>query len=175
MDNTDEIMWIVHIGTLVATYLLNTSRVLQATESYQECLILLNNTTQGRVAYISIYVILFNAYCLLNDGASAIPCGRKLLDFLCGFGLRNREGKLTHHLANLYQLQSKYKEAKGLFKKALGIMIETGEREGEAACYGNLGTVYHSLGEYAKAKQNLNNALAIQRQIGNKDGEAACY
>ena len=128
MDNTDEIMWIVHIGTLVATYLLNTSRVLHATESYQECLILLNNTTQGKVAYISIYVILFNAYCLLNDRASAIHCGRKLLDFLRGFGLRNTEGKLTHQLANLYQLQSKYKEAKGLFKKALGIMIETGER-----------------------------------------------
>ena len=178
MDNTDEIMWIVYIATLVATYLLNTSRVLQAAELCQECLILLNNTTQEKVvtvACISIYLVLFKAYCLLNDHASAIDCGTKLLHFLRGFGLRTKEGHLTCQVANLYQHQSKYKEAKGLFKEALTIMIEKGDREGEAACYGNLGTVYHSLADYAKAEEYLNNALLIQRQLGNKEGEAASY
>ena len=126
-------------------------------------------------ACISIYLVLFKAYCLLNDHASAIDYGTKLLHFLRGFGLRIKEGELTYQLANLYELQSKYKEPKGLFKKALGIMIETGDREGEAACYGNLGTVYHSLAEYAQAEEYINNALLIQRQLTNKEGEATCY
>ena len=178
MDNTDEIMWIVYIGTLVATYLLNTSQVLQAAELCQECLILLNNTTQEKVvtaACISIYLVLFKAYCPLNDHASAIDYGTKLLHFLRDFGLRTKEGQLTYQRANLYQHQSKYKEAKGLFKRALSILIEKGDKEGEAACYGILATVYLSLAEYAKAEENLNNALLIQRQLGNKEGEATCY
>ena len=178
MYNTDEIMWIISIATLVACFLLNTSRVLQATELCQECLILLNNTTQEKVVelpYTRIYRVLFQAYCLLNDHTNAINCGRKLLNFFCCFGLRAEEGKIAFELAELYYFQSKYKEAKELYIKALSIMIETGDRKGEAACYGNLGTVYLSLSEYAKAEEYLNNALAIKRQLGNKEGEAACY
>ena len=178
MNNTDEIIWIVWIGTLVASFLLNTSRVLQATELYQECLILLNNTAQEQaveVAHGWINTMLFQVYRLLNHHTSAINCGRKVLDFLRSFGLRAEEGKLTFQLAELHEHQSKYKQAEELYKKALSIMIETGDRTGETACYGNLGIVYHSLGEYAKAEINLNNALVIQRQLGNKEGEAACY
>ena len=113
MDNTDKIMWIL----LVATFFLTTSRVLQATELCQECLILLSNTAaQDQVvelAYKCIYAMLFRTYYLLNDHTSAINCGRKLLDFLRGFGLRNKEGEITFQLAELYKLQSKYKEARG--------------------------------------------------------------
>ena len=175
MDNKDKIMSILHVGY----FLLNTSQVLQATELCQECLILLNITaTQEQViefVYPRIYAVLFQAYRLLNDHTSAINFGRKVLDFLCGCGLRAEEGKLTLQLAELYQLQSKYKEAKQLYNKAMSIMIETGDSKGEALCHGNLGTVYHSLGEYAKAEEYLNNALAIKRQLGNKEEEAACY
>ena len=178
MDNKEKILWIVHIGTLVARFLLNTSRVLQAIALCNECFILLNNTAQKKLvkfAYLTIYLVLFKAHCLLNDHTSAINCGRKLLDFLRVFGLRNKEGELTFQLAKLCGLQSKYKEAKENYKQALIIMIETGNREGEAACYGNLGTVYHCLGEYAKAEEYQRKALPISKEIGDRDGEAACY
>ena len=171
MGNTEKILWIIYIGTLVASFLLDTSRVLQATELCQECLILLNSTAQEQVvelAYTRIYAMLFPAYCLLNDHTSAINCGSKLLDFLRDLGLRLEEGEMTFPLAKLYQLQSKYKEAKELYKKALGIMKETGDRKRETLCYRELGTVYYSLGEYAKAEEYLNNALTIQRELGNK-------
>ena len=175
MDNRVKIALIL----LVATFLLTTSRVRQATKLCQECLILLSNiATQEQVVqmvYECIYTTLFQAYRLLTDHTSAIICGRKLLDFLRGFRLGNKEGEITFQLAKLYQLQSKYKEAKGIYKKALSIMIGTGDREGEGACYGNLGTVYYSLSEYTKAEEYLNNALSVERQLGHKKGEATCY
>ena len=174
MGNTDEIMWMVYTGTLVATFLVNTSRVLQATELCQECLILLNNTAQEQVvesAYTSIYAMLFQAYRLLNNHTSAINCGRKLLQFLCGF----EEGRITFQLAKLYKLQSQYKEAKGFYKKALSIMIETGDREGEVGCYGNLASVSETLGEYRKAEEYQRKALEIRKEIGDRKGEAASY
>ena len=43
MDNTEEIITTIVIGTLVAAFLRNTSRVLRALELFKECLILLNN------------------------------------------------------------------------------------------------------------------------------------
>ena len=187
MNNTEEITWIIRIirilwiswiGTLVASFLLNTSRVLQATELCQECLILLNNTAQEQVVellYLEVYTLLFRAYYLLNDHTSAINCGRKLLSFFCGFGLRAEEGSTTFHLAQLHQLQSKYKEAKGLYKEALSIMIEIGDRNGEAACYAKLGTVSQCLGEYGKAEEYQRKALAIRKEIGDREGQAACY
>ena len=140
--------------------------------------IFLNNTTQEKVvtvACISVYVMLFKAYCLLIDHASAIHCGRRLPDFLRGFSLRTEEGELTHQLAKLYQHQSKYKEAKGLFKKALGIITDTGNKKEIATCYGNLGSVCQSLGEYGKAEEYQRKALAIRKEIGDREGEAACY
>ena len=178
MKNTDEIIWIIWIGTLVANFLRNTSRVLQATELCQECLILLNNTAQEQVVesfYLGIYGMMFMAYSRLNNHRSAINCGRKLLNIFRGLGLRAKEGKLTFALAKLYYLQSKYKEAKGLYKKALSIMIETGEKEEEAACYGNLGSVSQSLGEYGKAEEYERKALAIAIEIGDRQGESRCY
>ena len=131
MNNTDEIIWIIYIGAFVAIFPLNTSRVLQATELCQECLILLNNTPQEQVveeAHGWINTMLFQAYRLLNHHTSAINCGRKVLDFLRGFGLRAVEGKLTDQLAELYEHQGEYKEAEELYKKALSIMTATGDR-----------------------------------------------
>ena len=178
MDNTEEIIWIIHIGSLVANFLINTSRTLQATELCQECLILLNNTDQEQVVrllYSCVYALLFRAYNLLNDHISAINVGRKLLSFLRGFGLTAEEARTTFQLAQLYQLQSKYKEAKRLYKKALSTVIETGDRKGEAACYANLGSVSQCLSEYGKAEEYQRKALAIRKEIGDREGEAACY
>ena len=181
MDNTEEIIKTIFIGTFVATFLRNTSRVLRALELCKECLILLNNKALAKekkiveLAYIRIYLSLFKTYCLLNDNANGIECGRKLLHFLRVCGKKSQESQLTYKLAKLYHLQSQCNEAKRLYKEALSIMVEIGDKQGEAACYGNLGTVYQSLGEYGKAETYQKNALVIRKEIGDKNGEAACY
>ena len=178
MDNTDEIIWTITIGTLISCFLLNTSRLLQASELCQECLIILKNAAHEKkveLAYTAINRVLFKAYLLLNDHKSAIECGTKLLDCLSGLGLRAQEGELIFQIANLYQLQSKFKDAKGLYSKALRIFIETDNRNEEATCYGNLGTLSKSLGEYGKAEEYQRKGLAIRQEIGDKHGEATCY
>ena len=180
MGNTEKILWIIYIGTLVASFLLDTSRVLQATELCQEYLILLNSTAQEQVvelAYTRIYAMLFQAYCLLNDHTSAINCGSKLLDFLRGLGLRVEEGEMTFPLAKLYRLQSKYKEAKELYKKALGIMKETGDRKGETLCYRELDEAtkklmsrfYEHLVRAESASESLHQAMKWMRSNGYSD------
>ena len=178
MDNIDEFMWTISIGTLIAVFLLNTSRVLQASELCQECLILLKNAAHKKeveLAYTAINRVLFKAYLLLNNHKSAIDCGKKLLDCLSGLGSRAEEGQVIIQLAKLYQLQSKFKDATGLYNKALRIFIEAGDRKEEAVCYGSLGTVCQSLSEYEKAEQYQRKALAIRKEIGDKHGEASCY
>ena len=181
MNNTEEIIQTIFIGTCVATFLRNTSRFLQAIKLCKECLILLNNKGLGKgkelveLAYRSIYSSLFETYCLLNDHTSVIERGRKLLDVLRGCGKKFQESLVTYKLAELYHLQSKYQEAKRLYKEALSIMIKIDERQGQSACYGNLGNVYTSLSEYGKAETYLKNALVITKEIGDKRGEAACY
>ena len=177
MDNTVEILRTVFIGTLVAKFLLERSRVLQAIKLCQECLILLNNTAQEKVqlAYIGLYVLMITAYYLLNDYTSGIECAKKLLDFVRRLGLRGEECYVTFYLAEMYKLQRKYEKAEDLYKKSLSITIETGDRKKEALCYRNLGTIYQSLGQYGKAEEYHRKALAIAKEIGDKREEATCY
>ena len=177
MDNTNCIMWTISLGTLIACFLLNTSRVLQASELCQECLILLKNVAPRKKAQLAYTVnsVLFKGYILLNDQKSAIECGKKLLDCLSGLGLRAKEVGVIFQMAQLYQLQSKFKDAKMLYNKALRIFIETGDRNGMAICYGSLGTVCQSLSEYGNAEEYQRRALAITQEIGEKHAEAACY
>ena len=181
MDNTDEIFWTISIGMLLASNLLNTSRVLHAIDVCRECLILLNNKGLAKEKKLvesangAIHLLLFEGYCFLSDHTRGIECGRKLLDFLRGLGLRAKEGEVTSQMGKLYEFQSKYKEAKRLHKKALTIMIEIGDKKGEARCYGNLGIVSQCVDEYEKAEEYQRKALAITKEIGNKKEEAACY
>ena len=180
MNNID-IATTILIGGFVAIFLLNTRRVLQALVLCKECLFFLNNKALGKKknfvesTQTGMYSIIFKAYCFLNDHTSGIECGKKLLDFLRHRGKRVEEGRVTLQLAKLYQLQSKFKEAKGLYEKALSIMIGTGQRQGESSCYRNLGIVYRSLSEYGKAEEYLKKALAITQEMGDEKGEALCY
>ena len=177
MDNTVEILDTVCIGTVVAIFLLNSSRVLQAIKLCQECLILVNNTPQEEVVQLGnkcLYMLMTMAYDLLNDHTSGIECAKKSLDFVRRLGSRDEECTVTSHLANIYKRQGKYGQAEVLLKKSLGIAIETGGRKKEASCYENLGTIYESLGQYGKAEEYQRKALAIAKEIGDKQGEAAC-
>ena len=181
MDDINQVIWITVISILVADFLLNTGRVQKAIELWKECLILLNIPILGkqeeivRLAYGVISALIFKGYQILNDYTSGIEFGSKLLVFLRRCGETALEGKVTLQLAKFYYDQSKYKEAKDLYQKALGIIIQIGDRNGQAACYGNLGTVYQSLGQYGKAEEYQKKALVIKKEIGDREGEATCY
>ena len=181
MDNINKVMQTINIGMYVAQFLLNTSRVLKAIELGKECLILINSIapymtqTSVKLLYSSAYSLIFNGYALINDYTSAIQWGRKHIVLLRESGDRDKEGKVTIHLAALYERQCKYTEATELYKKALSIMISTGERRLEQVCYGKLGIMCHSIGEYARAEEFLQQALQISKEIGDKNGEAAVY
>ena len=177
MDNTDECIRTLNIGLFVAGFLLNTSRVLQSIMLSKEVLMLLNNTAQEKLVpvYIGIYNVMSVAYGCLNDLTNEKECLTKLLDVHRRLGLRTEEGKVTCRLAKLYELQSKYKEAKELYKKSLSIALETGDINNEATCYSGLGFVHFSLFEHGKAEEYLRKAISIRKEIGDKSGEAECY
>ena len=173
-------MQAISIGITIATFLLNTRRVLKAIELLKECLIILNNKTVIKEEAIQafhekIYFKISDAYCLIKDYTSALQYGKKLLVMCQTRGEKVKESRLSLLLASLYQEQGKYLEAKELCEKALAINTEIGDREGEASCYVDLGLVFRSLGEYIKAKDYLVRAMNISKAIGKRSAEASCY
>ena len=182
MENIFEVVQAIVFGLLVATFLLNTNRVLRAMELCRECLILLNNKALKKEdeflkkLRIPIYSVIFMGYDIIkSDITSAIECGSKLLVLLSECDRKDEEGKVSVKLAQLYQRQGKYKEAEELYTKALTLMTESGDKFGEGVCYGNLGTVFHSMSEYVKAGEYHQKALVIRKEIGDKEGEATDY
>ena len=181
MDNKDQVLEALCIGTAIAWFLLSTNHVKKAIELFKECLLLLNNKAlEKEKEFVSltwevVYFALIIGYRLINNHTSALECGRRLLASLRRNGRTDMEGTVIFELAGVYQQQCKYKEAKELYTKALTIAIATGERQGEATCYGNLGTVCRHLGEYVKAKGYHEKALAIRKEISDRRGEGAAY
>ena len=179
MDNVDEILLAVLIGIGVAHYLLNTFSIQRAIEVFKECLVLLNNKAVEKqmnlVKYkTDLYFQIFNAHLRGSDDASALESGRELLVYLRETGQREMEGTLNFNLAELFERQSKYQEAKDFYEEALNIMKETGDNQGEETCYGCLGSLFETQGDYAKAEEYLQKGLAIAEEISDRDGEAAC-
>ena len=109
MENINELPQTVLIGFHVATFLLNTNRVLKAVELFKECLIILYNQapkkekefvirTFGNV----IHLLMLNGYSHISDCTNAIECGRKLLVSHRESGERDKEGKVAFRLAELH-------------------------------------------------------------------------
>ena len=181
MDNIDDVLQAIRIGIFVATFLLNTNRVLKAVDTYKECLIKLNSKALEKAKeflkkiYTGIYFQMLTGYALINDHSSGIECCSRLLVLLPGCGKRAVEGTVTLAMATFYHRQSKYIKALEFYEKALGIMAEIGNRKEEALCYRNQGAVFYFLGEYVKAEEYLRKALEIKKEIGDIQGEASCY
>jgi len=179
MDNFAKVLQASFIGFVVARFLRNTSRVVKALELYKECLILLNTIVlEEKQEFVNccctdIYTAMLEGYRLIYDYTSAIECCRNLLILFCRSGERAKEGKITLRLAFCFCQQSRYKEAKYFYEKALSIMVEIGDRKEEAFCYGCLATVLRFLCEYEKAKEYIQKALAIRKEVGDKYGEAS--
>ena len=181
MDNICEILQAIHIGSVVATFLLNTGRIIKAVDFFNECLVLLNDKALDTIKelttplVIHVYHELLDGYTLMYDHDRAIECGKKLHETLHNSGQNEEEGIVLLKLADIYNQRSEYEKAKQFYEKTHSIMIETGNNRGVATCYGNLGTVFLSLGQYSKAEEYFQKALVIKQEIGDKKGEATAY
>ena len=173
----------VQIGMVIATFLLNTRRIIKGMELLKECLVVISNIAMHmgkenqivKKLYIVVYDKVLHGYVLIGDLTSAIECGRNILVLLRESGSRYEEGRLTVELAKLYQRQNKQEKAKEFFMSALRISTETRDKELEGVCYGSLGIVFLSVAKYDKAEGYLQKALKIRIEIGDKQGEAAEY
>ena len=181
MNYTEEILHAILVAVVVAKFLLNTSRTLQAIELCRESLVLLSNKVlslkkplQQRI-YRIIYHTMFEAYRRVSDHTNAKAYGRKLLTIHHEYGDEFQEGILSIVLAQIYQSQSMYPEAKELYEKAITIMKKTGNRRGETIASEELGNVFYSLGKYVKAKEYYEKALAITMEISDRKGERTWY
>ena len=179
--NITDILQAISIGLVVATFLLNTGRCLNAIDVSKECFIFLNNgvvkteADMFKLINIFIYKTIFRAYCLIPDYTNALIHGRELLEIYHECGETNSEGNLTVILAKICKQQYKYVEAEELYEKATKITKEMGDRKHEAYYDEEIGIMSYCLGEYHKAKEYLEKALAIRIQIGDKEGEASSY
>ena len=181
MNYTEEILHAIFIAVVVANFLLNTSRALQAIGLCKETLVLLSNKVLSakkplrQRIYRTIYHTMFEAYRRVSDHTNAIACGRKLLTIHHECGDAFREGVLSIVLARIYRSQNRYAEAKELYERAITLMQKTGYRTGEAVASGDLGNLFNSVSEYVKAKEYYEKALAISTKIGAKENEGRCY
>ena len=168
------------IGTTVASFLINTNRVVKGIQLAEECLIFLNNTVLRdifNILYPYICVLISNGYRNIYDYTRAIEWGEKLLQGTVQlFGeFSDTVGSAAMRLAALYRRQLKYEKAKELFEKALCIKQETGNRGDEATCYRYLGAHFQHLGQYHNSKKCVEKALEIRNEIGDKMEIAECY
>ena len=181
MNYEKEIMQAILIGLVVATFLLNIGHASKAIQLCKENLVLLSNKAPsiekqlGQLICRKIYRTMFKAYRRVSDHRNAIAYGNKLLAIYSECGDTVEEGFLSITLAQIYQNQSMYVEAKQLLERAIPVLRTTGKRREEAVAYGNLGTVFLSLSEYVKAREYYEKTLAISMEIGDREGEETSY
>ena len=176
MKDIGEVIQAISIGLIVANFLLTSHRVLKTIEICKECLVILNEVGEGKLAkrcYKAVYLTMLKAYFLINDYTNAIKYGSKLLHIHRQCGEKAKECNLSIELATLYLQQGKFAQAREICEKALIISTEIGDRNSEASCYENLGTVYQSFGKFEKAREYHEVALAVRKEIGDRSREGA--
>ena len=180
MNNVKEVLQVISIGLIVASFLLNTSRYLTAIELCKECLIILKDRAAiidenfTTLFYKGIYCTMWEASSLINDNTNAVKYAENILLIYHENGERLEECRLSLKLAEMYFHQCKYPEAIQLSEKALLISRKIGDRKREAQCRVNLGGLHQLTGEYKKAREHLEKSLAINTEIGDRKREAEC-
>ena len=166
----------MNIAKQVALFLLNSDRIQEAIEICNECLALLNNTNQNSKDQIEkFYSVLFSAYRRISDYVSAKRYGRKLLVLYSESGDLVKEGDLSMALAEIFESQNRFTDAKELYEKAVNIRRKTDKKTGEANACERLGTTYYKLGENLKGKEYVERALVIRNELGDRRGKASFY
>ena len=179
MDNIRRVIKTICIGLLVATFLLNTGRALQAIELCKECLISLVNIKprfeedQSTKFLRAFNEVVFSAYCNMCDYTNAERYARELLDMCHDSGDTDKDGWFSLTLADIRYKQNRFVEAKELYERA--IMKANGDRELKATAYINIGAAFSKLGKYQKAIEYIEEALPISKEIGNREKQAHCY
>ena len=181
MDNVEEQMatFSMFIGLVVATFLLNTGRGLQAVMLGEECLIFLkSNELKKNTCFrytIIINNLMFKAACMSSSHTSAERYAKKLLDMYHTSGDIINEGKVTFTLGKIYQNQNEFEKAKRYYQNAIDVTECTADKQMEAECYCSMGQVSYSRSEYHEAKNYFQKALAITVPNGYRITEAAIY
>ena len=165
-DNKDEVL--LQSLLLVPKYLRNTNRVPNAIEMCKEVLFLLEHKTLGNIDQMCVKSF-------ENVHSHPIKPGTKLLFTFRQVVAIIVELSTTCTLAQLYESQRKYREAKDLCLKAIHIAEKIGNGKIVARSYDDLGRIFCCLGEYAKAKEHHEKALAIAEKIGDREIEARSY
>lgn len=171
MENMDDVTEAITIAIYVTDFLLNTGRILKAFELCKEYLVLLNNKALEkehefrRGVYKFAYIQMLYGCTLIteSDDASAIQCSEKLLVLLGEFDEIDKEGKISFKLAELYQHHGRFKDATGLYVKALNITIASDNRQAEGECCERLGEVSSSVGDYSKAEEYFRKPSTSER------------
>lgn len=149
-------MIIIEVSIVVASFLLNTGRVLKAIEFCKESLILLNNDALGegnpfhQLCCRDIYSIMFTAYYLVPDYTNAINHGEKFLATLHELGEKVQEGEVAITVAEMCESRYQHAKAKDLYERATNIKRETGDRRGEAEVREKLANMFRTLGKHVK-------------------------
>ena len=172
MNSVEEVLQVISISLIFATFLLNTNRILKALQLCKECLFILKDRAgiKDQELTKSLYLIMWKACNRIGDNKNAIKHAEKLLQIYRLSGESLEEYKLRRYLH-----QRKHVQAMQLSEKELLISKELGDKNGEAICYTNLGNMYQSVGEYDKAREHLENSVVIQKEIGDRNGEAFSY
>ena len=161
----EDMIAFMNIARQVALFLLNSDRIQKAIEICNECLTLLNNTNQNSKDQIEkTYSVLFSAYRRSSDYLNAERYGRKLLVLYSESSDLVKEGDVSMALAEIFESQNRFTDAKELYEKAVNIRRKTDDKMGEASTCARFGTMYHKLGENLKAKEYVERALAIRKR-----------
>ena len=127
MDSEEEAILAIFIGTLIAGFLKNTGRVLQAIEVYEECLIILHSqvlsidSLLANTMFRTIYLALTCAYGDIKDYTSTEKYLRKLLPYLDSNDTAEK-GWLHLKLADILRIQNRLMEAWKFYESAIDLM-----------------------------------------------------
>ena len=181
MESIFKDLTTMEIGLVVAKFLRNINRPLQAIQLCEECLMLLLDNSQWldddnfKFFYSDILKELVKAYCHIVDFKNFARCVRELLVMFQDSGDTQGEGQWRVILAHLYQLQHKFEDAKEGYLKALDIIKVNGVREHERGAYNGLAHFSRFIGDIQSQKQYLEKSLLVTKETGDKKGEAECY
>ena len=171
----------MEIGLVVAKFLRNTNRPLQAIQLCKECLMLLLDNSQWldddnfKFFYSDILKELVKPYGDIFDLKNFARCAQELLVISQDSGDTQEEGKWRLKLAYSYLAQHKFEDAKEGFLKALDIIKVNGVREEESRAYDGLALLSGFIGDIKSQKEYLEKSLLLMEDTRDKKGKAECY
>ena len=181
MDSFIKDLKTIHIGLVVAKFLRNTNRPLQAIQLWEECLMLLLDNSQWldddnfKFFYSDIFKELVRAYWDIFDLKNIARCVQELLVMSQDSGDTQEEGWLRLMMAYSYLVQLKFEDAKEGFLKALDIIKVNSVREDERRAYDGLAVLSWFIGDIKSQKEYLEKSLLLMEDTRDKKGKAECY